>query len=143
MIFHFFPHNSPTQHTGTKAIAYVPRAASPHKALYILHIPTKCLIFALCPAIPGMEHTNTGRPMHDNPLLLRITIDPDICHGQPCIRHLRYPVSGILEYLAGGDTVADILAEHTDLEQDDILACFAFAALATAKRGGAFIPFAA
>lgn len=81
--------------------------------------------------------------MQDNPLLLRITIDADICHGQPCIRHLRYPVSGILEYLAAGDTVADILAEYTDLEEADILACFAFAVLATAKRSGAFITFEA
>lgn len=81
-----------------------------------------------------MEHT---------PLLERITIDPEVCHGKPCIRHLRYPVSSILEYLAAGDTVADILDAFADLEEQDILACFAFAALATSKRSSAPISFAA
>ena len=56
---------------------------------------------------------------------------------------LRYPVSSILEYLAAGDTVEDILAEFTDLEFQDILACFAFAALATNKKSEVLISFAA
>ena len=59
---------------------------------------------------------------YDN-LLSRITIDPEICHGKPCIRGLRYPVESILEYLAGGDSVEQVLAEFPDLERDDILAC--------------------
>jgi uncharacterized protein (DUF433 family) len=62
---------------------------------------------------------------HGN-LLSRITIDPDICHGKPCVRGLRYPVETILEYLAGGDLVEDLLAEFPDLERDDILACLEF-----------------
>jgi uncharacterized protein (DUF433 family) len=61
-------------------------------------------------------------------LLSRITIDPEICHGKPCIRGLRYPVESMLEYLAAGDSVDDLLAEFPDLEHDDILACIAFAA---------------
>jgi uncharacterized protein (DUF433 family) len=59
-------------------------------------------------------------------LLARITVDPEICHGKPCIRGLRYPVESILEYLAGGDSVEQVLAEFPDLERDDILACLEF-----------------
>lgn len=73
--------------------------------------------------------------MERNKLLQRITIHPEICHGKPCIRDLRYPVSTILEYLAGGDTPEDILAEFEDLEAEDIQACLAFAALAVNTKG--------
>ena len=59
-------------------------------------------------------------------LLSRITIDPELCHGKPCIRGLRYSVESILEYLAGGDSVEQVLAEFPDLERDDILACLEF-----------------
>lgn len=62
---------------------------------------------------------------YDN-LLSRITVDPEVCHGKPCIRGLRYPVESILEYLAGGDSVEQVLAEFPDLERDDILACLEF-----------------
>jgi len=58
----------------------------------------------------------------------RITIDPAICHGKPCIRGLRYPVESILEWLAGGMTIEDILADYEDLEREDILAALGFAA---------------
>jgi uncharacterized protein (DUF433 family) len=61
-------------------------------------------------------------------LLGRITIDPHICHGKPTIRGLRYPVESMLEYLAGGDTFEDILAEFPDLEREDLQACIQFAA---------------
>jgi uncharacterized protein (DUF433 family) len=61
-------------------------------------------------------------------LLSRITIHPEICHGQPVIRGLRYPVASILEYLAGGDTFEDLLAEFPDLQREDLLACLEFAA---------------
>ena len=60
-------------------------------------------------------------------LLDRITMDPAICHGKPVIRGLRYPVESMLEYLAAGDTIEDILAEFPDLERDDVLACLQFA----------------
>jgi uncharacterized protein (DUF433 family) len=62
------------------------------------------------------------------PLLSRITIDPQICHGKPVIRGLRYPVESMLEYLAAGDSVDDLLAEFPDLEREDLLACLEFAA---------------
>lgn len=61
----------------------------------------------------------------------RITIDASICHGKPCIRGLRYPVETILEWLAGGMTTEDILADYEDLERDDILAALGFAARLT------------
>ncbi len=60
--------------------------------------------------------------------LSRITIDPGICHGKPAIRHLRYPVESLLEYLAGGDSFEDLLAEFPDLEREDLQACLEFAA---------------
>ncbi len=58
----------------------------------------------------------------------RITIDPNICHGKPCIRGLRYPVETILELLSAGMTIDDLLADYEELERDDILAALAFAA---------------
>lgn len=64
--------------------------------------------------------------MSQTSLLARITVDPAVCHGKPCIRGLRYPVESILEYLAGGDSVEQVLAEFPDLERDDILACLEF-----------------
>ena len=65
----------------------------------------------------------------------RITIDPDICHGKPVIRGLRYPVEMILELLSAGMTTDDILADYEDLEREDILAALAFATrLSQVKR---------
>ncbi|WP_158856183.1 DUF433 domain-containing protein [Lunatibacter salilacus] len=61
-------------------------------------------------------------------LLNRITINPEIAHGKPTIRDTRYAVVYILEYLAGGDSVEDLLQEFKGLERDDILACLAYAA---------------
>ena len=61
-------------------------------------------------------------------LLQRITHDPEICHGKPCIRGLRYPVEFILELLSAGMTNEEILADYDDLESDDILAVLLFAA---------------
>ena len=63
-----------------------------------------------------------------NSLLARITIQPDICHGKPVIRGLRYPVESVLEYLAAGDSFEDVLAEFPDLERADLLACKKFTA---------------
>ena len=61
----------------------------------------------------------------------RITIDPEICHGKPCIRGLRYPVELILELLSAEMTIDEILADYHDLERNDILAALAFAARLT------------
>ena len=68
-------------------------------------------------------------------LLSRITIDPAVCHGKPCVRGLRYPVETLLELLSSGMTTDEILADYADLERDDLLAVLAFAArLARTRR---------
>ena len=65
----------------------------------------------------------------------RITIDPNICHGKPTIRGLRYPVETILELLSSGMTTDEILADYEDLNREDILAVLAYAArLSQVKR---------
>jgi uncharacterized protein (DUF433 family) len=70
-----------------------------------------------------------------NALLSRITIDPAVCHGKPCVRGLRYPVETLLELLSSGMTIDEILADYQDLERDDLLAVLAFAArLARTRR---------
>ncbi len=68
-------------------------------------------------------------------LLSRITIDPAICHGKPCIRGLSYPVETMLELLSSGMTLEEVLADYEDLERDDLLAVLGFAArLARTRR---------
>jgi uncharacterized protein (DUF433 family) len=76
-----------------------------------------------------------------DPLLSRITLDPNVCHGKPCIRGLRYPVEGLLELLSSGMTFDEVLADYPDLERDDLRAALAFAAkLTQVKRLGAAVP---
>ena len=60
-------------------------------------------------------------------LISRITIDPEICHGKPTIRGLRYPVQTILELLSAGMSHEEILEDYPDLEREDLLAALAFA----------------
>jgi uncharacterized protein (DUF433 family) len=57
-----------------------------------------------------------------------ITIEPGKRSGKPCIRGMRMTVTDVLEYLAGGMTEDEILAEFPDLTAEDIRACLAFAA---------------
>ena len=64
-------------------------------------------------------------------LINRITIDPEICHGKPTIRGLRYPVVNMLELLASGMTMEELLADYPDLEKEDFLACIEYAAKLT------------
>ena len=59
----------------------------------------------------------------------RITIDPQVCHGQACIEGTRIPVHQILQMLANGDTIEDLLREYPSVTRQDILACFDYAAL--------------
>ena len=65
----------------------------------------------------------------DNTLLQRITHNPNICHGKPCIRGLRYPVKFILELLSSGMSTEEILKDYDDLESEDILAITTFASI--------------
>lgn len=72
----------------------------------------------------------------DKPKLLeRISIDPEIGHGKPTVRRTRYPVETIPEYLSGGNSIDDILAEFPDLERGDILACISYATEALKYEG--------
>ena len=61
-------------------------------------------------------------------LLERITSNPEVCGGRPCIRGMRIRVSDILEMLAEGVKTEEILSDFPDLEPDDIRACLMFAA---------------
>ena len=64
-----------------------------------------------------------------------ITLNPDICHGKPCIRGLRYPVEFILELLSSGMSTEEILEDYEDLEREDILAALQFATRLTQIKG--------
>lgn len=64
----------------------------------------------------------------EHALLLRITINSNVCHGKPTIRNKRYPVYTILELMASGMTNEEILADYEDLEKEDLQACLLFAA---------------
>jgi uncharacterized protein (DUF433 family) len=66
--------------------------------------------------------------MSERELLSRITRDPNICHGKPVTRGLRYPVSTLLELLASGMTPEEILQDYPDLEMDDLRAVLLYAA---------------
>ena len=67
--------------------------------------------------------------------LSRITIDPEVCHGKPTIRGLRYPVEMVLDLLSAGMSTADILTDYPDLEAADITAVLQYAAhLARVQR---------
>ncbi len=65
--------------------------------------------------------------MSEAELLQRITLDPDICHGKPCIRGLRYPVETVLELLSSGMTFEEVLEDYEDLEPEDLQAALAYA----------------
>jgi uncharacterized protein (DUF433 family) len=64
-------------------------------------------------------------------LIDRITVDPKICRGRPCIRGLRVRVKDVLDMLAGGSTREEILHDYSYLEDEDITAALEFAARAT------------
>lgn len=58
----------------------------------------------------------------------RISINPNICHGQACVKGTRMPVHQIVRMLANGDTVEDLLAEYPFLSRDDVMASLDYAA---------------
>jgi uncharacterized protein (DUF433 family) len=62
---------------------------------------------------------------HDD-LLSRISIDPNICFGKPCICGHRIWVSLILDSLAGGETIDEVLEAYPSIEREDVLACIAY-----------------
>jgi uncharacterized protein (DUF433 family) len=67
-------------------------------------------------------------------LLDRISINPEICFGKPCIRGHRIWVSLILDFLASGMTIAEVLDEYPGLEEADIRACIAYGAEMARER---------
>ncbi|MGC4932184.1 DUF433 domain-containing protein [Gordonia sp. DT30] len=66
--------------------------------------------------------------------LHRVTSDPSICHGKPVVRGLRYPVADLLDLLASGMTMQDVLDDYPDLEREDLLAAVDFGTLTAANR---------
>lgn len=69
-----------------------------------------------------------------NPLLQRISVDPNICFGKPCIKGTRIWVSLLLDFLANGMTVKEILEEYPHLTEDDIRAAIAYGAEMSRER---------
>jgi uncharacterized protein (DUF433 family) len=67
-------------------------------------------------------------------LLERISINPKICHGQPCVKGTRIMVWLIVQYLANGDSKDDILVAYPSLTREDVQACLAYAAEVTRER---------
>lgn len=72
--------------------------------------------------------------MSSSQLLSRISIDPNICFGKPCIKGHRIWVSLILDFLASGMNMAEIIAEYPQLQTEDILACIAYGAEMSRER---------
>lgn len=58
----------------------------------------------------------------------RISIDPNICHGQACVKGTRIPVHQIVRMLANGDTIEDLIAEYPSLTREDVMASLDYAA---------------
>lgn len=60
-------------------------------------------------------------------LLQRITINPEVCHGKPTLRNMRYTVSMILDLLSAGMTTEELIADYPALEKEDVQACLLYA----------------
>jgi uncharacterized protein (DUF433 family) len=69
-----------------------------------------------------------------NPLLERISINPNVCFGKPCIRGTRIWVSLILDFLASGMSMDELLAEYPQLTMEDIRAAIAYGAEMARER---------
>lgn len=67
-------------------------------------------------------------------LLSRITINPQVCFGKPCVRGHRIWVSLILDLLASGMSVEEVLEDYPDLSREDVLACIAYGAEMSRER---------
>ncbi len=72
--------------------------------------------------------------MDKEALLSRISIDPNICFGKPCIRGHRIWVSLVLDLLASGLTVEEVVNRNPGIEEADILACIAYGAEMSRER---------
>ena len=64
----------------------------------------------------------------------RISVDPDVCNGKPVVRGTRISVQTVLEFLAAGDSIEDVLAEYPTLERQDVQACLEYASQVMANH---------
>ena len=69
-----------------------------------------------------------------HPLLNRIAIDPNVCFGKPCVRGTRIWVSLLLDFLASGASIEEILDQYPQLQRDDVLAAIAYGAEMSRER---------
>ena len=69
-----------------------------------------------------------------NEILSRIAVDPQVCFGKPCIRGTRIWVSLLLDFLASGATIEEILENYPQLKREDILAAIAYGAEMSRER---------
>ena len=69
-----------------------------------------------------------------NPLLERISVDPNVCFGKPCIRGTRIWVSLLLDFLASGASVEELLDQYPHLKREDVLAAIAYGAEMSRER---------
>jgi len=72
--------------------------------------------------------------MKTQQLLERISVDPQICHGKPCIKGTRIPVFAILDALAAGMTDQEIIKEYPPVTEEDIRAALLYASLVTRQE---------
>ena len=72
--------------------------------------------------------------MRRDQLLQRISVNPNVCFGKPCIRGHRIWVSLILDFLSEGASISDVLAEYPQLQEADIRACIAYGAEMSRER---------
>ena len=72
--------------------------------------------------------------MSKQELLSRISIDTNVCFGKPCIRGHRIWVSLVLDLLAGGWTIRELLEQYPGIEEADVLACIAYGAEMSRER---------
>ncbi len=64
----------------------------------------------------------------------RISVSPDVCHGQACIRGTRIPVYQVVQMIANGDTIEDLLESYPTIEKEDISECLQYAAYLTKEQ---------
>ena len=69
-----------------------------------------------------------------NELLGRISVDPQVCFGKPCIRGTRIWVSLLLDFLASGAAIEEVLEEYPHLQREDVLAAIAYGAEMSRER---------
>jgi uncharacterized protein (DUF433 family) len=72
--------------------------------------------------------------MNRDEVMTRISIDPNVCFGKPCIRGHRIWVSLILDFLADGESIPEILENYPGLEEADVMACIAYGAEMSRER---------